>query len=363
MTRVNLPTAPSTTPTAADLDAARLLLARLGVSPTDLLTTPPDHAPAPRFADYIPVVRAAVSNGTRRVYGSYWNRITEHWGTRRLDEPTPSEIQQLAERLKANVVMRRGGRGATEHLIAALRCLYRHAEDDGRITAASNPARKVAKAPTAALDPPRRPRHPTRRDQPHRHHHRQRPSPRRAAATTAHRNPLSHGPSMEWRHKYQLGRLVPTRLQLEDVHLWTKWTTRIKDSRVDGIDIAIRRILRAISERSEPEDILVDAVIAWENLFGSNQETVLRVTSTLAWLIEPDSSTERSTLQSRLKKLYNLRSGVVHGKVKRSAALKTEPQEAVSIALQSLAILFEHRSDLLALDGSDSRSNALILGA
>ncbi|HEU5391208.1 MAG TPA: hypothetical protein VFV73_35430 [Streptosporangiaceae bacterium] len=39
----------------------------------------------------------------------------------------------------------RGGRSATEHLVAALRCLYRHAEDDGLITAGENPARKVDK--------------------------------------------------------------------------------------------------------------------------------------------------------------------------------------------------------------------------
>jgi integrase/recombinase XerC len=26
------------------------------------------------------VVSAAVSAGTRRAYGSYWNRIVEHWG-------------------------------------------------------------------------------------------------------------------------------------------------------------------------------------------------------------------------------------------------------------------------------------------
>ena len=39
----------------------------------------------------------------------------------------------------------RGGRSAAEHLIAALRCMYRHAEDDGLIDAADNPARKVDK--------------------------------------------------------------------------------------------------------------------------------------------------------------------------------------------------------------------------
>ena len=66
-------------------------------------------------------------------------------GTRRLDEPTPSEIKQLVAYVRAHAVPRRnarGGRGAAENLIAALRCLYRHAEDDGLIAEKDNPARK-----------------------------------------------------------------------------------------------------------------------------------------------------------------------------------------------------------------------------
>ena len=39
----------------------------------------------------------------------------------------------------------RGGRSAQEHLVAALRCLYARAIDDGLISEADNPARKVAK--------------------------------------------------------------------------------------------------------------------------------------------------------------------------------------------------------------------------
>jgi hypothetical protein len=136
-------------PSSADIDAARLLLARLGVSLADLVAAAAqERIPAPMFAEYIPIVSAAVAEGTRRVYGPYWNRIAEHWGTRRLDEPTPSDINQLAEHTKAHVVSRRnarGGRSAAEHLIAALRCIYRHAENDGHITTADNPALKVAK--------------------------------------------------------------------------------------------------------------------------------------------------------------------------------------------------------------------------
>ena len=133
---------------SAELDAARLLLARMGISPADLMETAANRPQAPTFAEYVPVVAAAVTAGTRRAYGSYWKRVVERWGQRRLDEPTPSEIEQLAEYVKTHVVSRRnarGGRSAAEHLIAALRCLYKRAVADGFIAAADNPASRVAK--------------------------------------------------------------------------------------------------------------------------------------------------------------------------------------------------------------------------
>jgi len=132
----------------AAVEAALVLLERMGLSPADLATVPQPRKQVPTFAEYVPVVSAAVSAGTRRAYGSYWNRVVEHWGDRRLDEPTPSEIRQLMTYVKTHVVARRnarGGRSAEEHLVAALRCLYARAVDDGLITEAGNPARKVAK--------------------------------------------------------------------------------------------------------------------------------------------------------------------------------------------------------------------------
>jgi site-specific recombinase XerD len=112
------------------------------------VAAPRDQTVVPTFAEYVPVVSAAVSAGTHRAYGSYWNRIVEHWGARRLDEPTPSDIRQLMAWVKTHVVARRnarGGRSAQEHLVAALRCLYRRAVEDGLIAEADDPARKVAK--------------------------------------------------------------------------------------------------------------------------------------------------------------------------------------------------------------------------
>ena len=142
------PDARSAAPGQAVVDAAMLVLERMGLTPADLLAAPAARPAAPTFAEYIPVVSALVSDGCRRAYGSYWNRVVEQWGSRRIDEPTPSEIRQLVQYVRASVVPRRnsrGGRSAAEHLIAALRCLYKHAEEDGLINPADNPARKVEK--------------------------------------------------------------------------------------------------------------------------------------------------------------------------------------------------------------------------
>jgi len=132
----------------AAVEAALLVLERMGLSAADLLSVPAGRREVPTFAEYVPVVSGAVSAGTRRAYGSYWNRVVGQWGGRRLDEITPSEIRQLMAYVKAHVVPRRnarGGRSAEEHLVAALRCLYQRAVDDGLIAEADNPARKVAK--------------------------------------------------------------------------------------------------------------------------------------------------------------------------------------------------------------------------
>ncbi len=131
------------------LETLRNLLKQLGVTPEQLLTdTTAASVAVPTFDEYVWQVAEAVSPGTRRVYSSYWQRICQHWGSRRITEPTPLEIKRLAEEIRGDVVVRRnarGGRTAAEHLIAAMRCIYRHAVMDGLIREADNPAARVAK--------------------------------------------------------------------------------------------------------------------------------------------------------------------------------------------------------------------------
>ena len=98
----------------AAVEAALVLLERMGLSPADLAAAPQGRKTVPTFAEYVPVVAAMVSPGTRRAYGSYWNRVVEHWGGRRLDELTPSDIRQLMAWVKTHVVARRNARGRAQ---------------------------------------------------------------------------------------------------------------------------------------------------------------------------------------------------------------------------------------------------------
>jgi hypothetical protein len=165
------PASPAASQQAA-VDAALLILERMGLSPDDLAAAPRQRPAVPTFADYVPVVSATVTGGTRRAYGSYWNRVTDQWGARRLDEPTPSEIRQLVAYVKAHVVPRRnarGGRGAAENLIAALPVPARRGRRADRREGQPRPQGR--QAPPPAVHPPGRGRHPAGGDQPGRRHH------------------------------------------------------------------------------------------------------------------------------------------------------------------------------------------------
>ncbi|MGY0236704.1 tyrosine-type recombinase/integrase [Longispora urticae] len=132
-----------------EVDAALLLLAKLGLTPADLIAGAAEMRPTvPTFAEFVPQVVGAVTKGSLKAYGSYWNRVVEYWGDRRLDEPTPLEIEALGERIRSNRVQRRNGRdgsSAVEHFIGAMRCLYKRAVANGLISESDNPASKVAK--------------------------------------------------------------------------------------------------------------------------------------------------------------------------------------------------------------------------
>lgn len=140
------------------------------------------------------------------------------------------------------------------------------------------------------------------------------------------------------------------------------WWPRLRDELPDSLDIAMRRALSAAGRRSDPVDGFVDSVIAWENCFGTEQETTFRVTGAIAALLEPDSLERRIDLLKQLKDLHGKRSRVVHGAIHLSPdeayALR---DEALGIAVRCLRALLDKRPDLLAMD-SAQRSTHVMLG-
>ncbi|RDI43601.1 tyrosine-type recombinase/integrase [Nocardia mexicana] len=138
--------------TSSEIEAAHLLLTRLGIRPEDLLAHTPRSGPTPTFGEYVPRVEAATQAGTARTYRPYWRRLETQWRNRKLDEPTALELKQMVEQAREQAVPRRNsrsGRSAAEHMTGAIRCVYRHARADGYLSAAGTPADH--------LDQPRRP--------------------------------------------------------------------------------------------------------------------------------------------------------------------------------------------------------------
>ncbi|WP_188308741.1 HEPN domain-containing protein [Streptomyces sp. CBMA123] len=174
--------------------------------------------------------------------------------------------------------------------------------------------------------------------------------------------PIKQGFSASWNDSRRTPSLVPTQLSEEEVTAWQEWYERLSDPSAAKIELAMTRILRAIAERREPSDVLIDSVIAWENLFGTKEgEPTFRITSCLAKLL-CTSGPERLELRRELGKIYGLRSDIVHGASNLEVKHQPRCQEALDIAIKAIKILVSERQDILAEKDGALRSVALLLG-
>jgi len=135
-------------PDPARVATARLLLAQLGLTITDL-QHPDTPAPVvPTLSDFLPKVIAAAGPGAHRTYATYWARMNQVWGDRTLDQIAVSDIEALHRQTVATARHRRnhrGGRHSGEHVIAAARAIYSRAIVDGLMHPAASPAHRVPK--------------------------------------------------------------------------------------------------------------------------------------------------------------------------------------------------------------------------
>lgn len=91
-------------------------------------------------------MRARLSAGTARTYGTHLDLLESVWPNRPLNEVTRHELEDLARAVRANARTNRASRGGTsavEHYVSAVRCIYRYAEEAAWIRPQDNPARQI----------------------------------------------------------------------------------------------------------------------------------------------------------------------------------------------------------------------------
>ncbi|WP_143675182.1 HEPN domain-containing protein [Streptomyces sp. JV178] len=167
--------------------------------------------------------------------------------------------------------------------------------------------------------------------------------------------------SISWSDPRQGPGFMPVQLTSADVESWIKWFGCLSARRVDRIELALSRILRAVAERRDMSDVLIDSVIAWENLFGTKEgEPTFRVTMCLAKLLK-DSFEDRKAFKARLGKIYSLRSKIVHGSGNPKLDEHLLCQQALDVAIDAIRILVSERTDILDIPDGALRSSALLL--
>lgn len=133
--------------TQADVQMLVQMMQHLNVEPEELLAAAlPQNIPT--FEQFVPLVRDAASPALRKNYTPYWNRIVACWGGRRLDEPTPREVGELFEHVRAIAQRRRNhadGAGAVRFVYRALQRVYQLAMDQGVLSSRQNPMARVPK--------------------------------------------------------------------------------------------------------------------------------------------------------------------------------------------------------------------------
>lgn len=175
-------------------------------------------------------------------------------------------------------------------------------------------------------------------------------------------NPLAGG-AFNWHGPIEgISPLPHVDLTPERVAVAAGWYRRVQQH-PESLWLGARRLLSA-TERSDPLDGFVDAVIAWENMLGTTEgETTFRVCGGLAILLEPVNLASRKALFDELRDLYTARSKLVHGgrEPKRPEASRHRDR-AIAVALNAMRAVYD-RPDLLGASSSSERNRVLLLGA
>lgn len=155
---------------------------------------------------------------------------------------------------------------------------------------------------------------------------------------------------------------TPTLLDTDEVASWKNWIDVITAVDMSRMRVAMTRTLKAMTERRDPSDRLIDAVIAWESLFGAVNESTLRVSASLARLLH-STGEARETAQKAYQKIYQARSDIVHANETKTTVAQIDEygRTAIDASLRALSLMLTTHNRLLSLKSS-ARSTQVLLG-
>jgi hypothetical protein len=140
-----------------------------------------------------------------------------------------------------------------------------------------------------------------------------------------------------------------------------RWAEIIDASYRANIAVSARRLISAVGAFRDESDSLIDAVMVWENLVGTNGETVFRVTAALAHLLESDAS-QREVFRRKLAKTYDIRSRIVHGDDVDSAQLSQHRKDAVRVAIDAMRAVLERGPGWTGVKSAERSTRLLVTG-
>lgn len=172
--------------------------------------------------------------------------------------------------------------------------------------------------------------------------------------------PLRQGSGFSYVDLSQYAVRTPTQITLEQMRAWQFWIQKLNEVKLENFGLAPQRLLRASAERRDPYDSLIDAVIAWESLFGAESEITFRISASIAKLMHP-AGEDRVELRKLASSIYGLRSQVVHGAITNPDKIRQTSKDAIEIGKSVIRSLVLRHPKLIPMT-SAQRSNSILLG-
>lgn len=158
--------------------------------------------------------------------------------------------------------------------------------------------------------------------------------------------------------QYGFAQPKPGAGDMKDESELRRWCRLVRNRHCSSLDLPARRLLSALTTRTQPEDGLLDAMVALESLFGTGQgEIGFRLSIALAWLLDSDHAS-RARRQKQVGDLYNKRSKIVHGAHLKSKDAEKAQREATQLVIEAMRTLYSERPELI---DDDQRGKTLAL--